>query len=466
MTTPEELAPADEKALSRRRMLGFAGAGIAAAGAAVLTSESPASAAEGDTVTVGGDFTGTTATSLSIDGAEAAILGTNTATTAAIAGPANALKGVVTSATNGSHAVLGTTAGDGHAVAGVCTKIDNARGATWGRHLGLGAGAEGENTATNVPIAGAANGVKGVIVDATNGSHAVLGTTPGDGHAVAGVCTKLDNARGATWGRHLGAGAGVEGENTAQNIALAGPANGVKGLITQATNGSHAILGITAGAGHSVAGDTPAGSNVTAATWGRHGGAGAGIGGVSASGYGGEFVGGRASVRLIPSAGVAVGEPTDANSKRGELFVDGAGNLFYNVADGANFTRLNTQTVLFDDPQRAYDSRAGELPSSGAKGAFTAGTTKVVDLTTETDLPAGASGAIVNITVANTVGAGFVTVYNGDSANRPNTSSVNWSASGQILSNGLTVKVSSTGTVRVFANSGTHVIIDVIGFIV
>ncbi len=393
-SNPEETPPGEARApINRRLALTLAGAGIA--GAAVVASGNRASAADGDAVLVGGTFTGATVTTLT-------------------------------------------------------------------------------NDTANAPIAGPANAIKGVIPSATNGSHSILGTTAGDGHAIAGVNSKLDNTRAATWGRHLGAGPGAEGENAADNVPLAGTGNGVLGLITKPTNGSHAIKGVTAGAGHSIAGDTPAnaqdgagGPNVQAATWGRHGGIGAGIGGVSAAGYGGEFIGGKAHLRLIQSSTAPAGPPTGAGHLLGELYVDGAGDLYLNRADGENFARLTNQTTLFTDPQRAFDSRPGNAPANPNKGRFAKGETRLIDLTQFTDLPAGARGVLINLTVNEPTLSGFLTVFNGATADaaRPNASSINWGVGTQVIANGLTIGVSATGTIKVYAFDATDVIIDVMGYL-
>ncbi len=342
-----------------------------------------------------------------------------------------------------------------------------------------------DNTAGPAPIAGDLNAIRGDISDATNGSHAILAVTAGRGHAIAGVSTNQDfdaddpsvSAKAATWGRHTGPAAAVEGQSLATDLDIAGPGNGVKGIVEDETNGSHAVLGVTNGGGHAVAGDTPAdakgadgaGSNTVAATWGRHGGAGAGIGGVSAAGYGGEFVGGKASVRLIPSTGVVEGPPADAMHMVGELFVDGSGDLYYNTADGSNFTRLNNQggTVLLSDIQRAYDSREEFATPANPKGRHAAGETREIDLTEFTEFPATASGAIINVTVADTDDNGFALVFNGDTADSPTPlgSSVNWVGDGEFVANGITVATSDTGTVKVFTLKATEIVIDVIGYI-
>lgn len=348
-------------------------------------------------------------------------------------------------------------------------------------------------TRTGVTNGGSNDGVPGTegnealygdITEADNGSHAVRGITAGTGHAIAGETNNTANTVGATWGRHRGPGPGVDGVNVStEDIKLAGTGNGVRGTVTSPSNGSHAVLGVTAGAGHSVAGDTPAdavgadedgnsgtGVNTVAATWGRHQGIGAGIGGISIGGYGGEFVGGKASVRLIPSTDVESGPPADDVHLVGELFVDGEGDLYYNTADGANFTKLNGQggVVMLDDAQRAFDSRTDyPVPANSNKGTFAANETRVIDLGEFTDVPASATGAIINLTVDRATDAGYATVFNGATADadRPNASSINWLPDTYTIANGIIVTVSTDNEVKVFATDPTEVIIDVVGYV-
>lgn len=378
----------------------LAGAGLA--GAVALARTGDASAADGDTVTVGGSFTGATPTTF-----------TNTDANSGVPG------------TPGEEAIVAVTQ------------------------------------------------------QAGNGSHTVRAVTNGTGHAIAGdIPASAPNTVASTWGRHAGQGAGVGGVNTAASSPLAGNANGVVGDVTSANNGSHAVLGRTNGAGHSIAGDTPAdaqngsgGPNTTAATWGRHGGVGAGIGGISALGYGGEFVGGRAQLRLIQTADPArSGPPTDAGHLLGELYADPAGNLWFNRSDGLDFTRLNDQggITLFADPQRAYDSREEfTAPANGNKGRHAAGSVRTIDLTEFTDLPAGATGAVLNLTVAATDARGYATVFNGATPDDrvPNASSINFRDADEYIANGIIVPVSPTGTVKVHVSAATEVIIDVVGHI-
>ncbi|MEO6654305.1 MAG: hypothetical protein ABIP17_16805 [Ilumatobacteraceae bacterium] len=476
--TDEETQP--QAGINRRRMF-LAGAGIASA--AALTKVGTAEAADPNDVTLNEVKEAITSTGVLNTGSNGGVPGT--------AGN-EALYGEIDQAVNGSHAIRGITVGTGHAVAGETNNVANTAGATWGRHRGSGPGVDGVNVSTvAIPIAGDGNGVRGTVTVATNGSHAVKGVTQGGGHSVAGDTPATAagaggvglNSVAATWGRHGGGGAGVGGVNTAPVAELAGPARGVEGAITSPTNGSHAVFGTTNGAGHSVAGETPAmvpeapgsatmvsNANTTAATWGKHNNLGAGIGGISIKGYGGEFVGGKASVRLIPSTGVASGAPSTTGHLVGELVVDGNGDLYYN--DGTLFTKLNGQTggtVILNDIQRAYDSREEfATPANKNKGRHRADEVREINLTEFSNLPASASGAIINVTVADTDPRGFALVYNGDTKTKPTGStgsSVNWVDAGEFVANGITVAVSATGTVNVYTLTATEVIIDVVGYI-
>jgi hypothetical protein len=123
---------------------------------------------------------------------------------------------------------------------------------------------------------------------------------------------------------------------------------------------------------------------------------------------------------------------------------------------------------LLNEPLRAYDSRVG------SDGKVTAGTTRVINLGTGVDgagveriaVPPGATGAMIRVTLDQTEGAGFLTVYSNALANRPATSNVNWYEPGAIVGADPTVAVDAQGMVKVYAGvNSTHVIIDVVGFV-
>ena len=73
------------------------------------------------------------------------------------------------------------------------------------------------------------------------------------------------------------------------------------------------------------------------------------------------------------------------------------------------------------------------------------------------------NAAIINLTVTETEGAGFVAVFPADVA-YPGNSSINWSASDQNVANGVITSVDSTGKVTIRGGvNPTHVVIDVQG---
>lgn len=172
-------------------------------------------------------------------------------------------------------------------------------------------------------------------------------------------------------------------------------------------------------------------------------------------------------MRTEPSRGRTVPDeeegPLDAV---GERYVDAGGDLSDNPADGANFTKLNGQggVVMLPDAQRAFDSREEFAdPPNTDKGRFAAGETRAIDLSEFTDLPADANGAVINLTVSGTGQPGYLTVFNGDTADddRPNASSINWYAPGAVVANGIPVVIGTGGIVKVYALQETEVIVDV-----
>jgi len=124
-------------------------------------------------------------------------------------------------------------------------------------------------------------------------------------------------------------------------------------------------------------------------------------------------------------------------------------------------------TRLLDEPLRAYDSRT-------ADGKVAAGTTRVINVGTGVDaagakhiaVPPGATGAVLRVTLDQTEGSGFLTVYSNALANRPATSNVNWYEPGAIVGADPTVAVDAQARIKVYAGvSSTQVIIDVVGFV-
>jgi len=70
-----------------------------------------------------------------------------------------------------------------------------------------------------------------------------------------------------------------------------------------------------------------------------------GVQGESTSGYGGQFVGGKAQLWLKPGSGA--GKPTTGAHSKGELYMDSAAKLFVCTASGTPGTwrRISTTTA-------------------------------------------------------------------------------------------------------------------------
>jgi len=127
---------------------------------------------------------------------------------------------------------------------------------------------------------------------------------------------------------------------------------------------------------------------------------------------------------------------------------------------------------LLPSPLRAYDSRTADGPLSPNQ-------TRTVSLATGKDgaqavqiaVPAGATGAIVTLTVTDTtVGVGgpggFLTLYSAALPTPPSTSTINWTGAGQNLATTTQVVVDASGSVKVTDGANaTNFVIDVIGYV-
>ena len=119
------------------------------------------------------------------------------------------------------------------------------------------------------------------------------------------------------------------------------------------------------------------------------------------------------------------------------------------------FQNAPTAPALLPSPVRVYDSRSHD-------GPLAAGHTRTISL--GSNLPPGAVGAVVNLTVTDTVDAGYLTLY-AAGVPRPGTSSINWFASGQTLANQATTAVGPGNQLTVFAGNETQFLIDLLAYL-
>ena len=96
-------------------------------------------------------------------------------------------------------------------------------------------------------------------------------------------------------------------------------------------------------------------------------------------------------------------------------------------------------------------------------GKIITGQTKTLALTPE--LIVGAKSALVNLTITNTEGSGFLGLFPSGTS-WPGTSSINWSGPNQIVANSVTVAVSPEGSIDISCGGGgrTHVVVDLLGY--
>lgn len=107
-------------------------------------------------------------------------------------------------------------------------------------------------------------------------------------------------------------------------------------------------------------------------------------------------------------------------------------------------------------PARVVDTREGYGATQ-----LVAGVTKRIQITGRGGVPAGASAVSGNFTVVSPQSAGYLTVWN-CSAERPVVSTVNFAA-GDVAPNAATVPLDASGGLCVFANTTTHLVVDVNG---
>lgn len=183
---------------------------------------------------------------------------------------------------------------------------------------------------------------------------------------------------------------------------------------------------------------------------------------------GGRFFGDRANLAL-PGAGVLPIARTDPHNA-GEVVVDNTFSMWLCTAGGTPGTWREVggptsagSLHVFPAPIRAYDSREAGDPklSNGTR-----------DVSLPAIAPTGSTAVVVNLTVVETVGSGFLAVASaGVAAGSIVHSNLNWFGSNQILAGSALSAVSASTNVnppklRLKAGGGgaAHVVVDVFGY--
>lgn len=124
------------------------------------------------------------------------------------------------------------------------------------------------------------------------------------------------------------------------------------------------------------------------------------------------------------------------------------------------------------DPFRVWDSRTpgGTLlfPGAAAGGRISSGQRR--GFTVDGFISRFVSGLLLNVTLADTVGAGYLTFFaeNPDDPTPPAVSSINWYTANQIVANLVVTRMAGEADVTIVCGGGgnTHYVIDCLGYFV
>ena len=152
--------------------------------------------------------------------------------------------------------------------------------------------------------------------------------------------------------------------------------------------------------------------------------------------------------------GVGPGASFDVFTTSGELVIDVTGWFSPTVRSASGrFVALT--------PRRVVDTRVQAAGTGAASGSVAPGGRVMVPL--PAGVPSDAQGVSVNLTVTESAGPGFATVYPAG-ALRPFSSSLNLDRRGQTRAGGVIVPVRSGG-LEIYLSGGGHVVVDVNGYV-
>jgi hypothetical protein len=158
----------------------------------------------------------------------------------------------------------------------------------------------------------------------------------------------------------------------------------------------------------------------------------------------------------------------------GLLYKDKDGNLWFSIPSGGAATDPAVWQLIAGPTRgsmffplatstRVIDTRPSPKVPSNA--------TIIVDITKTTSgapsgVPTSATSVLLNLTLDNTVGAGFHSAYSADLAAPPTTSNINWDGPDQIRANLAVVRLGAGGKIKLTSGGGgsTNLIIDAIGY--
>jgi hypothetical protein len=183
-----------------------------------------------------------------------------------------------------------------------------------------------------------------------------------------------------------------------------------------------------------------------------------------------DYVGGEVVPNLVEVGIGTNGHVSFYSSSRTDLVVDVEGYASPTPAAGIGSGLYNPLPA----PVRICDTRAGNpsmlvsAPVNQCNGTNNTGTTlgaggtRNVQVTGSGGIPAGAVGAVLNVTVANPGAPGYLTAYP-QGGSPPTASNLDYGA-GQVTANRVIVPLSAGGGISVYSSARADVIVDVSGY--
>ena len=297
---------------------------------------------------------------------------------------------------------------------------------------------------------------------------------------------------------------GVDGIGTVAGVRGTPSGSGVAGVIGDArSNGTIGVRGRGSINAVGVQGESPSiavaavASGTGTGVWGQSSGGPAVRGSASSTGNGGQFesatgvairTSGRWGMLAEGDYSALVLREVPFDPSRSSLSSVGAeyreltpgpgGVLWYCAAPGTPGTwrtlaAPNSAGAFYAvTPARVYDSRVGTYSPNGVLSGGQNRTISVANsynvsgtLVTSNFIPAGATAVFANVTVVDTVGAGYLAINPGGTT-AVAASTINWSANGQVLANGISLTLNASREITVVNGSGgsTQFIIDITGY--
>ncbi len=297
-------------------------------------------------------------------------------------------------------------------------------------------------------------------------------TNPNYPSALAGYSSVSTCPSGVYGFTDQGSGVGVVGYNSSGGPGVKGESSG-RGVEGVSTNGE-GVYG-TSGTGVGVVGTGHIGGYFEGGTNGVVGIGDTNLGVQGFGRIGGFFSGGAAALQLDVN-NPSVLKRTDAHAA-GEIEADSNLDLWLCVEDGTpgkwrKIAGRNSAGAFHAiTPTRVYDSRQ-TLPTPGV---LTGGSTRTISVkdaravnggavVTANAIPSGATAVAANITIVTTAGGGYLSVNPGG-VTAITASTINWSASGQVIANGISLTLNTNRELTVVCDGGsTHFIVDINGY--